>query len=66
MDANSCGHNVLEIGEIEMESLFDITRMTTGVVVVVIRGHRLRAESPVSSVTRSHVVVFACLLLGLW
>ncbi len=59
-DVNSIGHNVVEIGEIEIESLFNSMRTRA---VALIRGHRLRAESSVYCVTRSHIGCSLCLFV---
>ncbi len=42
-DGNIIGHNVFEIGEIEIESLFKTTRIRAAAVMY---GHRMRAEPP--------------------
>ena len=60
MDANFIGHNVFEIGKIEVESFSNIMRITA---VASIRVHRSLAEMPVFLVPRSHFGSTLCLFV---
>ena len=60
MNANFIGHNVFEIGKIEVESFYRITRIKA---VAIIRVHRLLAELPVIVVPRDHFDSTLCLFV---